>query len=121
MQHSRIGKNSFPACEVLPALNRDVDVAWFNLDQASPAASLVGSDQGRPGAPEGIEDDIVAVGAITDCVGDQRDRLPVRFQFAIDAEMKAAKCPGAGNSDTQDGAIGYWPAPFPSTTRRQRP
>ncbi len=43
------------------------------------------------------------------------------FELPVDTKMVAAKGPGAGNSDTQDGLAGYFPAPLPSTALRQRP
>jgi hypothetical protein len=42
------------------------------------------------------------------------------FQFAVDAEMVAAKGAGSGNGDAQDGLTGYCFAPLPSTASRQR-
>ena len=80
MRHCRIDADSRPARQALPALDRDVDVAGINLDQASSAPGLLGSDQSCASAPEWIEDDIIAVGAISDGVSNKRDRFDCRMQ-----------------------------------------
>jgi hypothetical protein len=56
--------------------------------------------------------------------GNQRNPQAGGLQFAIDAEVVAAKGAGPGNGDTQNGLAGYAAAPgsgpWPSTAFRQR-
>ena len=42
------------------------------------------------------------------------------FQFAVDAEMVAAKCAGSDNGNAHNRFAGYFFAPLPSTASRQR-
>lgn len=51
---------------------------------------------------------------------DQRNALTSQFQFAIDAEMIAAKCAGSNDGDATIAFAWDCYAPLPSTARKQR-
>jgi len=59
----------------LPAPHDDIDVERIELEPIAPAAGTLGRHQGCAAAEEGIEDDIAAVGAVENHVGDRSDRL----------------------------------------------
>src|SRR5215467_12453249 len=62
-----VGKNNGCARCRLVASNNDIDVEWIELDAAAHPPGILGSDQGRPRAEEGVQNNLAAV-----CQVDQR-------------------------------------------------
>ena len=62
-----VGKNNGCARFRLIALNNDIDVEWIELYAAAHPPGIFGSDQGRPRAEKGIQNDLATV-----CQIDQR-------------------------------------------------
>src|SRR4029077_2950304 len=60
---------------VLPALDRDVDVAGVDLDTTCAASGTFGGNHRRSGPQKGIENDAVAPRAVFDGVGYEARRL----------------------------------------------
>ena len=58
------------AGEGLPTPDRDIDVTRIDFDRAGLPADPFGREQRRAGATEGIEHNVVALGAVLDCIGD---------------------------------------------------
>src|SRR4051794_16721332 len=71
----------YPASERLPALHDDIDVLRIKLDQTRASASTFGRDHGRAGSAEWIEDDMPALGRVSDGTFDKRDRLHGRVKI----------------------------------------
>ena len=66
--------------EGFPAANRGVYVARVQFHGVADATRLLGRDDGGPTAEEGVQDDAVAFGAVSDCVGDEGDGLYGRVE-----------------------------------------
>jgi hypothetical protein len=58
------------AGEGLPPPNCHINVARIDFDRARLPADAFGREQRRAGAAEGVEHDVVAVGAVFDRIGD---------------------------------------------------
>ncbi len=69
------GKDCGIAGRSLPAANRAIDVARIELEPRCAPARDLGCEDCGAAAEEGIEDEAVALGAILDGIGDERDGL----------------------------------------------
>ena len=63
--------HNFQATRVGEAAQRRIDIPRIKLDCGSAPAGLVGGDQCRPRTRAGIEDEVAAVRAIEQKIGDQ--------------------------------------------------
>src|ERR1700738_5624214 len=64
---ARIGENNGSARFRLIASDNDIDVEWIELDAAAHSPCILGGDESRPGAEEGVEHNLATV-----CQVDQR-------------------------------------------------
>ena len=69
--------------EGLPAPDRDIDVARIDFESAGLPADPFGREQRRARATEGVEHNVVAVGAVFDRIGDESDRLDGRVRAQV--------------------------------------
>jgi hypothetical protein len=81
--------------EGLPAPDCDIDIARIDFESAGLPADPFGREQRRARAAEGVEHDVVAVGAVFDRIGDERDRLHRRVRAQV-VHAAGAKRVGAG-------------------------
>jgi hypothetical protein len=68
-------------CKALPSLDRGVDIAPVDLDAVATSPRTLGGDEDCPAPRKGIQDDVVALGRIKNCVSDQCDPLNCRMQI----------------------------------------
>ena len=70
-----LGVDRLETCSVGEALDDYIAIVVIEFDAISPPTGLLGRDQRRPAAREGVEDDAAPLGAVQDRIGDQRDVL----------------------------------------------
>jgi hypothetical protein len=58
---ARVGENNGSARFRLIASDNDIDVEWIELDAAAHPPGILGGDESRPGAEEGVENNLATV------------------------------------------------------------
>src|SRR5258706_2927965 len=61
---ARVGENNGSARFRLIASDNDIDVEWIEFDAAAHPPGILGGDESRPGAEEGVENNLATVGQV---------------------------------------------------------
>jgi hypothetical protein len=75
----RLDENRWVACRRFIAAHDHIDVERVELDPATDAAGLVGSDEGRARAEEWVDDNVAAIGEVEERVLENGGRLDGRM------------------------------------------
>src|SRR5262245_44061071 len=75
-----VGMNGIPAGKGLPTSDRYIDVTRIQIHRTGLASDPFGRKEGGAGAAEGVDHNLVALGAILDRIGDEGDGLDGRVR-----------------------------------------
>src|SRR5262245_28663742 len=78
-----VGMDGVAAGKGLPTPDRYIDVTRIQFHRTGLASDPFGRKQGRAGTAEGIDHNLVALGAILDRIGDEGDGLDGRVRTEV--------------------------------------
>src|SRR5262245_33153789 len=75
-----VGMDGIPAGKGLPTSDGDIDVTRIQIHRTGLASDPFGRKEGGAGAAEGVDHNLVALGAVLDRIGDEGDGLDGRVR-----------------------------------------